>query len=49
MTDKIEVISLPISEYRIPIYQQWDKDKRVCPHNSAGWMAYHLQLLKENQ
>lgn len=45
----MKVISLPISEYRIPIYKEWDRVGYKCPYNSNGWMAYHLQLSKENQ
>jgi len=51
--NKNEVISLPIEEYRLPIYKEWDKRGYKCPKNKDGWIAYHkvllLQKLEENR
>jgi hypothetical protein len=48
MTNKqLHAVSLPLEEYRLPIYIAWDKAGHKCPHNSLGWVAYHNELVAE--
>lgn len=47
MTDAMKH-SLPIAEYRLPIYIEWDKQNFPCPHNPEGWVAYHNCLVAQD-
>lgn len=41
------MVSMNMSEYRLPIYKEWDKQNRPCPHNKNGWVAWHKELVTE--
>lgn len=40
--------SLPLVEYRLPIYKTWDEKGYLCPHNPGGWVAYHNDMISEH-
>jgi hypothetical protein len=46
-SDYSNALVLPMAEYRIPIYEAWDKAGYPCPKHPEGWIAYHKVLLED--
>ena len=41
-----EPVILPLHEFAIPIYQEWDRKGFPCPRHPDGWLAFNEERMQ---